>query len=403
MPYEFILPYKVRSYFQSHKLEPVETQIFNKSVTGYYTDDTSLAICLAESLIEKGFDTRDQFTKYKMWLREGYATPYGDRAYGVGQQTLKFLTRQSEDNLPTELVNDPKAGGNGALMRCAPIGLLYYKDPKKLIEYSLRSAIVTHNNTIAAWSCVALNSFISYALEGFFKNDYCSALLAEIPDIPTELHNLLNTNLHEINEDELKIRGYSLDTLKVALYAFLTTDTFEDCLTRAIAVGGDTDTQGAVAGALAGAYYGCEVIPKSWRNTLIRHDFIVDLAERLYNSEDLVTKVLYIINGSNRKMPAHFMSNGNRTQSFCVDFDISETDEYEMASKAWRSSTDQSVIKIGEDIMLATFIAVKLDGEEFIPKLYQSITETYPEELFNKHKDYFEHCADFGKLRAKSS
>lgn len=118
---------------------------------------------------------------------------------------------------------------------------------------------------------------------------------------------------------------------------------------------------------------------------------------------DIIQTVLDILNSSERKMPAHFTSNGKRTQSFCVDFDISETDEYAMASEVWYQAKDPSIIKIGEDIMLAAFIAVKLGGEELIPQLYQSIIETCSEELFKEHKDYFEHCADFGKLRAISS
>lgn len=119
--------------------------------------------------------------------------------------------------------------------------------------------------------------------------------------------------------------------------------------------------------------------------------------------KDIVQTVLDIINSSKRKMPAHFCSNGSRTQSFCVDFDISEADEYEMASSAWNNAPNSSVIKIGEDIMLAVFIAVKLGGEKYVQQLYEIIVEKGSEGLSNKHKDYFEHCADFGKLRAISS
>lgn len=119
--------------------------------------------------------------------------------------------------------------------------------------------------------------------------------------------------------------------------------------------------------------------------------------------KDLVQTVLDIINSSERKMPAHFCSNGSRTQSFCVDFDISETDEYAMASEAWSTATDPSIIKTGEDIMLAAYIVVKLDGEKLIPQLYQSIVGSCSEELSSKYKDYFERCANFGKLRAISN
>ena len=78
-------------------------------------------------------------------------------------------------------------------------------------------------------------------------------------------------------------------------------------------------------------------------------------------------------------------------------------DEYAMASESWYQAKDPSVIKIGEDIMLAAYIAAKLGGEKFIPQLYQSIVKTCSEDLFKKHKDYFERCSNFGKLRAISS
>ena len=117
---------------------------------------------------------------------------------------------------------------------------------------------------------------------------------------------------------------------------------------------------------------------------------------------DLLQEVLNIVNSSTRKIPAHFTSNGNRTQSFCVDFDISETDEYAMASEAWSTTPDPSIIKIGEDIMLAAFIAIKLGGQQDIPELYEIIIGKSSEELSDNHKQYLDHCLDFGKLRAKS-
>ena len=286
MPYEFKQPQKVKAYFRSHKLKPVRGKIFNKEVVGYYTDDTSQAICLAESLVEKGFDVKDQFDRYKKWFLEGYATPHDDKAYGTGQNTLRVLMRQTRDSLPDKLINNPKAGGNGALMRCAPVGLRYYKETASLIENSIKSAIITHNNEIAAWSCVVLNLFIGYALEGKNKETYCLQAINTIEGIPSELQSLLKTDLTKIDEDRLQTRGYSLYTLATALYAFLTTGTFEDCVTKAIAIGGDTDTQGAVSGALAGAYYGYDSIPKEWRGNLIKHEYIRNLAEKLFVSNE---------------------------------------------------------------------------------------------------------------------
>ncbi len=118
---------------------------------------------------------------------------------------------------------------------------------------------------------------------------------------------------------------------------------------------------------------------------------------------DFVQKVLDIISSSDRKMPAHFTSNGNRTQSFCIDFDISETDEYEMASEAWSRCPDKSIIKIGEDIMLAAFIATSLGGEKYIPQIFSSIIGANNSDITSSHQSYFQYCAEFGNHRAKTS
>src|SRR5690606_27627979 len=93
------------------------------NITGFYTDDTSQMICLAESLLEKGFNPQDQLRRYKKWLYEGYATPFGVKSYGVGQNTLRILMRLDENSIPEEITHDPKQGGNGAVMRCAPVAL----------------------------------------------------------------------------------------------------------------------------------------------------------------------------------------------------------------------------------------------------------------------------------------
>ena len=117
-------------------------------------------------------------------------------------------------------------------------------------------------------------------------------------------------------------------------------------------------------------------------------------------NNDFVQKVLDIINSAERVMPAHFTSNGSRTQSFCVNFDISEVDEYEMASEAWRSNKDPSIIKIGEDIMLAVYIATVLNGERYLPQIYHSIVETGASNTSSESESYFKHCAEFGNQRA---
>ncbi|MDO8570564.1 MAG: ADP-ribosylglycohydrolase family protein [Candidatus Daviesbacteria bacterium] len=284
MPVEFMQRSQVFQFFGERKLKPLPCH--HRAGTkppGFYTDDTSLTICLCESLLEKGFDVKDQFQKYRKWYMTGYGTPFEDKAFGIGQTTLKMLISLDENNLPDKLEHKEQRGGNGALMRSAPIGLLYYQDEKEIKDKSIASVIVTHNNLFAAWSCIVLNSFISYCLHGIDKSNFVKKFISKYNDCPPELIKILIQDFSFLDEMIVLNTGYSLHTLNIALYSFFTTDNYEDCITKAIFVGGDTDTQAAIAGALAGAYYGVDDIPQNWVKTLIRKDYIEDLAVRLYN------------------------------------------------------------------------------------------------------------------------
>lgn len=278
----------VVDFFNGEDLKPVDfiDDGVIRRKAGYYTDDTAMALCLAESLYEKGFDTKDQFMLYRKWLLEGHNTPFGDRAFGVGQHTFKILTRGDENNLPTEINHVEAQGGNGALMRCAPVGMYYYDNMAELREKSILSAIVTHNNTDAAWSCVVLNSYIAYALRGYPKEDFGKLFLIHHKNVPEDVKKIVLTNFRDIMEiSGVDIDGFTLHTLRVALHAFFITDKYSKAVAMAVFAGGDTDTQAAVAGALAGAYYGFDGIPENWRETLINKEFIGDLAVKIYNKK----------------------------------------------------------------------------------------------------------------------
>jgi ADP-ribosyl-[dinitrogen reductase] hydrolase len=279
MPVEFQTSINVKEFFGIEGVRPIAAKDRGDKPPGYYTDDTSMTICFGESLV-RGFNIKDQFETYRKWFYEGYATPDNGKPFGVGQRTLIALTRQTIENLPTKLEHNEKHGGNGALMRTAPIGLLYYKDPKMLVEASIKSTIVTHNNSASAWSCVALNKLISYAITGLPKGKMRTKLVSELTgDCPSELRDLI-AKLNETKE--LQNSGYSLDTLRIAFHSFFNTKSYQECINEAICFGGDTDTQAAVAGALAGSYYGYKAIPEGWRELLMRREYIEDLAEKLY-------------------------------------------------------------------------------------------------------------------------
>lgn len=285
MPVEYMSKDKINRVFKDGKLVPMDCyhRGGEKKPAGYYTDDTSLSICIAESLIEVGFDEKDQFRKFQKWFNDGYATPYGDKAFGIGQNTLRVLLSGDPDKLETQLKHNPKKGGNGALMRCSPIGLAYHKDPLDLMEKTCQSTIITHNNEMAVWSSITHNMFIRYALLSYKKEGFIDTFLKEYPYCPNELKSCLKTDFVTLDENSLETTGYTLNTLKISLYSFLTTNNYEDCISKAIFVGGDTDTQAAVAGSLAGAYYGVEAIPRDWTHKLLRSNYISELAKRLFS------------------------------------------------------------------------------------------------------------------------
>jgi ADP-ribosyl-[dinitrogen reductase] hydrolase len=288
MAIEFCKPYQVKQFYPNG-LEPKPFTRGNSSYpAGYYTDDTAMTICLAESLIEKGFDIKDQFLRYKKWLMEGYATPFGDKAYGVGQNTLRQLLTVDPDNLPTKLEHKENQGGNGALMKCSPIGLRYYKDENELVEKTIASAIITHNNEIAVWCCIAHNLFISYSLKGYSKETFIERFLSSYQNCPVKLQEVLRVDYDSIAEHSLSTTGYSLNTFIISLYCFLKTNNYEGCITKAIYLGGDTDTQAAVAGSLAGVYYGVQTIPAKWKDRLLKISYIENYALNIFEVANLL-------------------------------------------------------------------------------------------------------------------
>lgn len=283
MPVEFMSRSRVREYFGELGVRPTPCSHRGGKPrpAGYYTDDTAMTICIAESIIENGFDTDDQVKRFKRWVHEGYATPDGDKAFGIGQNTFRALLLGNSTKTDSNLTGGYRSGGNGALMRCSPIGLVYHSNKEDLIEKTYRSTITTHNNNMAVWTSIAHNNFIGYALHGFAKESFTERFIQTHPACPLELKNALRIDFTVLNEKDIDTSGYTLNTFIISLYAFLTTTSYKECVSRAILLGGDTDTQGAVAGSLAGTYYSCNNIPESWQTTLIGFEKLNELANSL--------------------------------------------------------------------------------------------------------------------------
>ena len=254
---------------------------------GEWTDDTSMALCLAESLVEKrGFDPVDQLERYAKWANEGHLSSNG-RLIDIGIAVRTALGQFEATHEPYCGSTDPQTAGNGSLMRLAPVPLFYAKNPREAIERSGESCRTTHGATAAVDACRYFGGLIVGASCGVSKDE----LLADrySPERNYWRKHPLVDEIDEIAAGSYKWRdpteiagsGYVVKALEAALWAFHRTDSFQKGALLAVNLGNDADTTGAIYGQLAGAYYGEEAIPESWRKKLAHRDWIEFFAGRL--------------------------------------------------------------------------------------------------------------------------
>ena len=254
---------------------------------GQWTDDTSMALCLAESLINcDGFDPADQMKIYVRWYREGYRSSTG-RCFDIGRTTLEALQRFENTGDPYSGSTESQSAGNGSLMRLAPIPLFFANNPVKAIKYCAESSRTTHGADEAVDACRYFGGLILGAVNGASKEDLLApqhtpvaGLWEEAPLTPA-IWRVAAGSFKIKNPPEIKGTGYVVQSLEAALWAFYTTDNFRDGLLKAVNLGDDADTTGAVYGQLAGAFYGVDGIPAEWREVIQDKDEILKMADEL--------------------------------------------------------------------------------------------------------------------------
>lgn len=247
---------------------------------GSVSDDTMQTLCLAESLAELGHFDADDFVRR---LLHWYLTD----PFGIGTHTERVLSLVAQGVSWQEAVEQverrhaPLTAGNGSLMRCSPIALRYCNDISNLLEFSHESSRVTHPNLLARTSCAFFNCVLSRVLRGWEKSDALSFAMEVMAHAPHELLDRIRGITHE-SIDEVPTSGFVLDTLECALWTWWHHDNFEDALITVVNLGGDTDTNAAVAGALMGAQCGLNAIPERWQEKVAVVSRCLELAEKLY-------------------------------------------------------------------------------------------------------------------------
>jgi ADP-ribosyl-[dinitrogen reductase] hydrolase len=247
---------------------------------GQWTDDTSMALCLAESLLTKGgFDAADQMGRYLNWWHWGYLSSTGE-CFDIGMTVRQALTDYQESGNPFAGSSDPQSAGNGSLMRLAPVALFYYPDTALIQSFCADSSRTTHAALEAIECCVLLGAMLKRLLDGEPK----SALVRMdgVPLSQAKVIDLSQGKYLEKTRAEIVGSGYCVASLEAALWCFQQTDSFESAVLEATNLGDDADTTAAITGQLAGAYYGSEDIPSHWLGRLHMHAEIQATADALW-------------------------------------------------------------------------------------------------------------------------
>ena len=246
---------------------------------GEWTDDTSMALCLAASLIHcQDFNAADQMNRYCNWRNVGYMSSNG-RCFDIGGTVSAALTRYLSSGDPFSGNPDPRTAGNGALMRLAPVPMFFAPSAAATWQQAGESTRTTHG----ALEAIECSRLFALQLRAALQGESKAAILATMPLEPlSEKVAALARGDHASKPRErIKGSGYCVESLEAALWCFTHTDSFEAAVLAAANLGDDADTTAAICGQLAGAFYGIDGIPPGWLRQLAMRSEIEQMANQL--------------------------------------------------------------------------------------------------------------------------
>lgn len=278
-------PVEFRSATQiKHEFGQLDDMIGNgthNQPVGTITDDTELALRIARSLVEqKEFDGADVAKRFVEWYRSG--------PFDIGLMTADALQR-IENGTPwneagKEVWEERPEGqnaGNGSVMRCAPYSIAFSEDPDQLLSVSKASSRITHADPRCTYGCAVLNLTLAGLLHG--EDEPLRRALNRVrSEAPEELIEALDPVAKGTSIDTLRNSGYVIHSLQTALHDAFAADNAEEAIVTAVNRGGDTDTIGAIAGAVAGARFGAADLPERWLETIDEREELIDLALELH-------------------------------------------------------------------------------------------------------------------------
>jgi ADP-ribosyl-[dinitrogen reductase] hydrolase len=247
---------------------------------GQWTDDTSMALCLAASLVERGDrDPRDQMDRSCRRAYEGCLSSTGTR-FDVGNTVAAALRRYQRDGNAYAGSTDPNTAGNGCIMRLAPVAMRFFPDLDAVERLAADSSRMTHGSVECIEACRLFARIICRALLGQPRQDVLQADAGLL--LSSERISAIARASYQAKSAEfIRGSGYVVESLEAALWAFARTDSFEEAILVAANFGDDSDTTAAVCGQVAGAYYGERGIPPRWLDRLAMRSTIATMADQL--------------------------------------------------------------------------------------------------------------------------
>jgi ADP-ribosyl-[dinitrogen reductase] hydrolase len=278
---------------QERIISPVTTMVgygtYNQP-PGTWSDDSSLTFCLAESLCN-GYCVDDIAKSFVLWYTESYWTAHG-QVFDIGNATRQAIYKFSQGTPAlTAGGTSENSNGNGSLMRILPMAFLHETVTFcELIDQVHQVSAITHGHLRSQMAC---GIYISIAVELLKGANLFTAYHQGINNIQkiyshhkylSEINNfqrVLNGDIKQLPIEAINSSGYVVDTLEAALWCILNSSSYSEAVLKAVNLGEDTDTTGAVTGGLAGIYYGVDHIPIHWIEQIARKQDIVNLANRL--------------------------------------------------------------------------------------------------------------------------
>ena len=257
---------------------------------GQWTDDTSMALCLAASLIESGgFDPMDQMRRYVRWRDEGYMSSTGF-CFDIGNTVSDALRRFTATSDPYSGSKDSWSAGNGSLMRLAPVPMFYAADAETAIARCADSSRTTHAAEEAMDACRYYGGLLVGALNGADKRTLLSDGYSPVEGLwqRTEpaggVAAVAYGSFKALQPPDIEGTGYVVKSMEAALWAFHNSHDFREGALMAANLGDDADTTAAIYGQLAGAHYGASGIPEEWRAKLTMANQITRMADDLHGA-----------------------------------------------------------------------------------------------------------------------